>query len=42
MGLSSTDSLGRVAKVDANSEEVSKGLFRVCLEVDISKSLEMK
>lgn len=35
--------IGKLCKVDPNSEELSKGLFaRVCLEVDISKPLKMK
>lgn len=33
----------RDCKVDPNLEELSKGVFvRVCLEVDISKSLKKK
>lgn len=34
--------IGRVIKIDVDSEEVSKGRFaRVCVEVDISKPLKM-
>lgn len=35
--------IGKLCKVEPNSEEIFKGLFtRVCLEVDFSKLLKMK
>lgn len=33
----------KIIKIDAKSEEVSKGLFiRVCMKIDITKPLEME
>lgn len=34
--------IGRVIKIDIDSEEVSKGRARVCVEVDITKPLKME